>query len=150
MVFDAFAPTCRINMKSVNISDPFKPPFPLCKHRTHRVFLHATFFLLFLSPPAAGVHLFTGRIFAQQAVQLLSTYHPRWHHLQLQTIREVPQSANAILHNLAGTRRKGFGVGAKSSGFLNQHDKSNNTCNCMQHAIYSQRGGQKPPPRVLR
>lgn len=81
------------------------------EHRTHRVLLRALPLLLLLPAPAAGVHLFAGRLAGQQAVQLLPPYlSGRWQ-LQLQTIRQVPQSANAVLHNLMAGAEGGQAFG---------------------------------------
>lgn len=57
--------------------------------------------LLFLSEaPAAVIHLLTGRVGAQECVQVLGTHQPGRRHLQLKAVWQVPQSAHAVFHNL--------------------------------------------------
>lgn len=101
---------------SINSSDHlFRTP-------THRVFWQALFFLLLLPSPAAGISLFTGRLVAQQTVQLLPPHQQGRRYLQLQTIREVPQSANAVLHNLIARRgRQGSYCSGLSQEWLTPH-----------------------------
>lgn len=68
--------------------------------RVHLLILPGPLLLLLSETPAAVVSLLTGAVRAQERVQVLSSHQPRRRHLQLKTVRQVPQSAHTVFHNL--------------------------------------------------